>query len=303
LLVFFRELRPYRQTGKAMKAQAAGLSMPFYLPGIFGRVWRRIQDDDCFDLAAQISFYFVLSLFPFCLVLAVIVGWLPSSALWKSFATWIVTYLPADSRQLIFSTILGLVSYSKGFLSFGLLVTLWSASAGFVSLMESLSVAYGSKDTRSYWRKHVVAACVTMLAAVFAIAAFGIMALGHWGSERLVADVGAWSASHTFWEIARRLATIALIYIGINLTNYILPNVRRPWRWLTPGTVFATVALISASAALNLYFRHFSSYPRLYGTLGGFIVLMFWVYVASVILLIGAEIDHVVEDGGEERIS
>jgi membrane protein len=286
-----------------MKAQAAGLSMYFHLPVIFGRVWRRIQDDDCFDLAAQISFYFVLSLFPFCLVLAVIVGWLPSSALWKSFATWIVTYLPADSRQLIFSAILGLVSYSTGFLSFGLVATLWGASAGFVSLMESLSVAYGSKDTRPYWRKHALAACVTMLAAVFAIAAFGIMALGHWGSEQLAADVGTGSALRIFVEIGRRLATIALIYIGILLVNYILPNVRRPWRWLTSGTAFATIALISASTILNVYFRHFSSYPRLYGTLGGFIILMFWVYAASVILLIGAEVDHVVEDGNEERTS
>ena len=286
-----------------MKAQAAGLSMYFHLPGTFGRVWRRIQDDDCFDLAAQISFYFVLSLFPFCLVLAVIVGWLPSSALWKSFATWIVTYLPADSRQLIFSTILGLATYSTGFLSLGLVATLWSASAGFVSLMESLSVAYGSKDTRPYWRKHAIAACVTMLAAVFAILAFGIMALGLWGSERMAADPGAARALRIFWEIGHRLATIALMYIGINLANYILPNVRRPWRWLRPGTAFATVALISASATLNVYFRHFSSYPRLYGTLGGFMILMFWVYVASVILLIGAEVDHVVEDGNDERIS
>jgi len=277
--------------------------MYFHLPGIFGRVWRRIWDDDCFDLAAQMSFYFVLSLFPFCLVLAVIVGWLPSSALWKSFATWIVTYLPADSRQLIFSTILGLVSYSKGFLSFGLIATLWSASAGFVSLMESLSVAYGSKDTRPYWRKHALAACVTMLAAVFAIAAFGIMAFGHWESERLVSDVGGWSASRTFLPLGRRLATVALIYIVINLVNYALPNVRRPWRWLAPGTGFGTIALISATAALNLYFRHFSSYPRLYGTLGGFIILMIWVYVASLILLIGAEINHVVEDRKKARFS
>src|SRR5579864_6156769 len=104
-----------------MKAQATTSRVFFYEPGILRPVWQRIRIDDCFDLAAQMSFYFVLSLFPFCLVLAVIVGWLPSSALWKSFATWIVTYLPADSRQLVFSTILGLVRYPPGFLSFGLI--------------------------------------------------------------------------------------------------------------------------------------------------------------------------------------
>lgn len=276
-----------------MKTQAAALKMHFYQPSVLRLVWRRTLDDDCVDLAAQTSFYFVLSLFPFCLVLAVIVGWLPSTLLWKSFATWIVTYLPADSRQLIFSTILGLVTYSTGFLSFGLIATLWSASAGFVSLMESLSVAYGSRDTRPYWRKHVIACCITMLAAIFAIAAFGLMGFGHWASEQLARNTDGLSGSRTFLEIGRHLATVLLIYVAINLLNQILPYARPPWRWLTPGNVLGTISLIGASSVLNLYFRHFTSYPRLYGTLGGFIVLMFWVYVANLILLIGAEFDHV----------
>ena len=98
------------------------------------RIWRRIQSDDCFDLAAQTSFYFSLSLLPFCLILAVIVGKLPSTAIWKAFATWIVTYLPRDSQRLMFSTILGLAEYPTGFLSLGLITALWSAAAGFVSL-------------------------------------------------------------------------------------------------------------------------------------------------------------------------
>src|SRR5258707_1116770 len=132
-------------------------------PDLIARIWQRIQSDDCFDLAAQISFFFSLSLFPFCLVLAVVVGGLPSTALWRSFVTWIVTYLPSDSQRLIFSTILGLVNYSTGFLSFGVITAVWSASAGFVSLMESLTVVYGAKETRAYWRKHAIATCVTLL--------------------------------------------------------------------------------------------------------------------------------------------
>ena len=130
---------------------------------LLGRIWQRIQSDNCFDLAAEISFFFSLSFLPFCLVLAMVVGWLPSTLLWKPFATWIVTYLPVDSQHLIFSTILGLVDYSTGFFSFGLITALWSASSGFVSLMESLSVVYAGRDSRSYWRKHAMAACVTLL--------------------------------------------------------------------------------------------------------------------------------------------
>jgi membrane protein len=262
---------------------------------LFVRIWERIQADDCLDLAAQISFFFVLSLFPFCLVLAGVVGWLPSTTLWKAFATWMVTYLPTDSRELVFSTILGLVNYSTGFLSFGLLTALWSASSGFVSLMESLSVAYGVRDQRSFWRKHAIAIFVTFLAAGFALANFGLVAFGHWGFETLSVRFRMWPGAHVVWETGRWTITLALMCLGVDLANFLLPFVKRPWRWLSPGTAFVVLTLVWSSAAFNLYFRHFSEYPKIYGALGGFIILMLWVYIASVILLVGAEADRELE--------
>jgi membrane protein len=268
--------------------------------GSVGRIWQRIQSDDCFDLAAQISFFFSLSLLPFCLVLAVVVGWLPSTLLWKSFATWIVTYLPRQSQHLIFSTILGLVDYSTGFLSFGVVTAVWSASAGFVSLMESLSFVYTGKDSRSYWRKHAIATCVTLLAMVFALATFGVMAFGRWGSDWFSSEVGRWSLSHTAWELGRWLVTLIVMCLAVDLLNFVLPDVRRPWRWITPGTAFVVLTLVAASAGFNVYVQHFASYPRIYGAIGGFIILMLWIYIASLIVLIGAETDREMERLAQE---
>lgn len=262
---------------------------------LLGRIWQRIQSDDCFDLAAQISFYFSLSLLPFCLVLAVVVGWLPSTLLWKSFATWIVTYLPRQSQHLIFSTILGLVDYSTGFLSLGLITAVWSASSGFVSLMESLSVVYVGRDSRSYWRKHAISACVTLLAMVFAIGCFGLAAFEHWGYEWVSGEMGRWNLSHTAWHAGGWITTLIVMCLAVDVMNFVLPDIRRRWRWLTPGSAFVVLTLVASSAGFNLYFRHFSSYPRIYGALGGFIILMLWIYVASLILLIGAETDREIE--------
>lgn len=264
-------------------------------PDLLSRIWQRIQSDDCFDLAAQISFFFSLSLFPFCLVLAVMVGSLPSTALWTSFATWIVTYLPNDSQRLIFSTILGLANYPAGFLSFGLITAVWSASTGFVSLMESLSVVHGVKETRAYWRKHAIAACVTLLAMVFFLIAFGVTALGHWGFNWFADDLGAWNPPPTLWKAGRWLATVFFLCLGVDLVNYVLPDTRKPWRWLTPGTALVVLGLVVSSAGFNVYVRHFSSYPRIYGAIGGFIILMLWIYVASLILLVGAETDREIQ--------
>jgi membrane protein len=266
---------------------------------LFVRTWERIQADDCLDLTAQISFYFALSLFPFCLVLAGVVGWLPSTTLSRAFATWMVTYLPTESRELVFSTILGLVNYSTGFLSFGLLTALWSASAGFVSLMESLTIAYGASDQRSFWRKDTIAISVTFLAAGFALANFGLVAFGHWGFETLSARFRVWSGSHTVWETGRWTITLALMCLGVDLANFLLPAVKRPSSWVSRGTAFVVLTLVSSSAAFNLYFRHFSEYPKIYGALG-FIILMVWVCIASFILLVGAEADHELEKLAKE---
>jgi membrane protein len=278
-----------------MSAHADTLRLSGLHPSLLRRLWQRIQADDCFDLAAQTAFYFVLSLFPFCLVLAVMVGRLPSSSVWAAFANWMVRYLPSDSRDLVLLTILRLMHYSPGFLSFGLLATVWSASSGFVSLMESLSIAYGKKDTRSYLRKHLIGTAFTFVAAVFALAAFGVMAFGRWELPKLLLDLTTWNLSQVISVFGRWIASAIVLCLWIDLINFLLPNVKRSWRWFSPGTVFVVLTLGVSSAAFNLYFQHFSSYPRIYGALGGFIVLMLWIYLASVILLIGAEADSEIE--------
>jgi membrane protein len=259
---------------------------------LFAHLWQRTQTDDLFDLAAQISYFFSLSLLPFCLVLAVFVGWLPSTFLWNSFASWIVTYLPRESQHLIFSTILGLDHYSTGFLSLGLITAVWSASSGFVSLMESLSIVNQGRDSRSFWRKRAIAVCVTLLTMVFALGCFGLVALGHWSSGWFGGALVRTTALRFAWHMARWITTLIVMGFAVDLANCFLPDGVCRWRWITPGTAFDVLTLVASSAAFNLYFQHFSSYPRIYGALGGFIIFMLWIYVASLILLIGAEIDR-----------
>jgi membrane protein len=258
-----------------------------------GRIWQRIQKDDCVDLAAQIS-YFFCSLFPFCLVLAVIVGWLPSTTIWQSFATWIVAYLPKQSQQLVFSTIPGLAHHSTGFLSFALGAALWSASSGFVSLMESMSFLYYGHDPRSFLRKHAIASSVAVLAKAFAMA-FWIMALGHWGFGWITAALGVWKRSELTLVLGRWAVTAVVMGLTIDLAYCYLPDGRRPWRWITWGTAFAVLALGGTTAAFNVYVQHFASYPQIYGALGGFILLMIWIYLICLILLVGAETDRAIE--------
>lgn len=257
------------------------------------KIWAGMQTHNSIDLAAQMSFYFVLSLFPFLLVIAAIIGWLPSTSMWQNFAQWIVTYLPHDSRKLLFAEILDLTRGYSTALSFGLLGTLWAASSGFTTLIESLNIAYGVKETRGFWHRRAIAIVATSLAAIFFIASFGVLALGHSIAAKLSLDIGQASLSVKIpFEFARWLANLLLMCLALDLMNCFLPDFLRPrWRWITPGRLFVALTFVVASVRFNLYVRYFADYPRAYGALAGFMILMLWVYVGSLILLIGAEID------------
>ena len=267
------------------------------------RIWARVLSDDCLDLAAQMSFYFVLSIFPFFLVVAAIVGWLPSTNLWHALVQWITDYLPQGSRLLLFSVILDLTNGYTRFLSVGLLVTVWTASSGFVSLMEALSIAHGGRDTRNFWKKRLIAIIATLVSAIFFLAIFGLASMSRGAAGMLSDHLRALAVSKAAWEITRWLANLLLIVLAISLANYFLPEAKRAWRWLTPGTSFVAVTFVLASVAFNIYIQHSPNIPRVYGTLAGFIVFMMWIYMANLILLIGAETDTAIEEMQKEGLT
>lgn len=267
-----------------------------FAPRIVRRVWTRVDRDNCPNMAAEVSFYFVLSMFPFFVVMAALVGWLPSSTLWQSFAEWVMAYFPRLSRSLIFSTILDLRHGYTGVISLGLLATLWSASAGFVSLMGALTTAYGNKDRRPYWKRRLIAIGATLASAMFFLTSFALWSAGRWAAGSLSGPFQSFIAWEARWKIAWWILTGVLLCLGIDLLNYFLPAGKREWRWLSPGTIFVAVTFAAGSIGLNLYVRYSPSLPRVYGTLAGFIILMMWIYISTLILLIGAETDSAVDE-------
>jgi membrane protein len=258
---------------------------------IFRMLWKRVDSHGSSELAAQVAFYFSLSIFPFLLVLVSILGWVPTTSRWGTFAKWLSAYFPTQAQNLILTTMLQLSHDYAGFLSLGLIVALWSASSGFLSLMEALSVAYDAKDGRSYVKRRIIAICATLVAALFLIITFSLWNLGHLLAGFVSADLRFFYLFSTPWILLRWCATFVLLCVAIDLISYFLPGTKRQWRWITPGTVFVALAFVIATFLLNLYLAHGSNIPRIYGTLTGFIVLMLWIYTTNLILLVGAETD------------
>src|SRR3979490_1232134 len=254
--------------------------------------FKRFIDDDILDLAAQVSFYFVLSLLPFLIVLAAIVGWLPSTNLWQSFAQWVTDYFPNRSRQAVFATILDLTRGYTGYLSFGLVVSVWSASSGFMSLMEALSIACCGRDTRSYWKRRAIATGTTLVASLFCLVAFSLWTLGHWATREIFRELKFVGAIHFRWSvIAWWLGTLLLMFVALTLINHFLPDVKRPFRWFTIGNIFSVTGIIILSVGFNVFLQYSPTVPQVYTVLAGFGLLMTWIYVANVIILIGTELD------------
>jgi membrane protein len=263
-----------------------------FLVLLLQQVWRRCSSDNCADLAARVSFYFVLSLFPFFLMMAALIGWIPTTSKWDAFTGWLITYFPEDSRRLLLANMLALSHNYGRFLSLGLIVALWSASSGFYNLMQALTIAYRLNDTRSYLRRRVISVCATLLVALFLVICFFIWNLGHIVLALVATDLHYVVAS-TRLVLIRWLLTLALLWLGFDLLMYFLPGRPRPWRWFTPGAALTVLAFILGTNVFDFYVAHSSEISRIYGALAGFIVLMLWIYAANLALIVGAETDSV----------
>lgn len=262
---------------------------------VLREIWAKILKDDVIDLAAEMAYFFALALFPFFAVLAALAGFLPYSNLWTNVTHEIIQHFPVDARDLALQTLLNLAHRNRTFLSIGLIAMVWTSSSGLVALMENLSRVYSVPETRGFWKKRLVAIGILIVSSAFFFGSFGLLTLGHRTGMYLSQKFYFGPTIRTIWEIFRWCFLLTLLQTGVAILDNVLPNKRRPWRWLRPGTLFATLALVAGTSAVNFYVRHFGHYSQTYGAIGAFFVLMVWIFVSCFTLLVGAEINAVLE--------
>jgi membrane protein len=263
--------------------------------GVLPEIWAKAVKDDLIDLAAEMAYFFVLALFPFFVVLGALAGFLPYTNLWTNVTHAIIEHFPIEARDVALQTLLNLAHKNKTFLSIGFVFTVWASSSGLVSLMENLSRAYNVPETRGFWKKRLVAIGVLVVTSAFFFGAFGLLTLGHRIGIFLSRELYLGPAVRIVWEIFRWCFLLILLHTAVAIMDNVLPNKRRPWRWITPGTVFATLALLGGTSGVNFYVRHIGHYSETYGAIGAFFVLMVWIFVSGLTLLIGAEMNAVLE--------
>jgi len=264
---------------------------PISVKRLVQNVWREIGTDNVTGLAAQMAYYFVLALFPFLIFLAALVGMLPFTGLWERVLQWITVYFPQSSQRFVFETVTGLTRGSGNFLSIGMLGTTWAASVGLLSLMNSLNAAYEVEETRNVFKRTAITLLMVFVLAGCFLGSVALLAVGDWLNDWLITQMGFTALLLALWHGGRWLVSLWLLATGIAIVDYVLPDLKRSWRWITPGTAFAVLAWLPVTLVFDLYTRYVGSYDKTYGALASLAMLMGWIYLMGLITLIGAEIN------------
>ena len=243
-------------------------------------------------LAAGLSYYFALSLFPLLISLACIVPYLPIPNLWDKLLWSMSRIVPAEAMGLVQKVVTDVLAQTHPkLLSVGILGTIYAATGGFSSMIEALNVAYDVPETRPWWRTRTLAFGLTFMIGAFFVIALAFMVVGPqfggWIAAKI--DMGALFAS--VWNYLRWGVAVAFTVLGIEMLYFLAPNVKQRFWATLPGATLAVTAWLAASYGLGIYFQKFANFNKTYGTLGAVVALFTWLYWTNIFILFGAELN------------
>jgi membrane protein len=267
------------------------------------RLWTRINDHDIFGSAAQLSYYFLLALFPLLLFLMSLLGYFAEagSELRNKLITYLATVMPSSAITLVHTTLDEITQATGGGkLSLGILAALWAASNGMGAISDTLNDAYGVKEQRSWWKVRLVSIGLTITVSILIVAALAIVLFGGQLGERVATHFGFSGAFTVVWKILQWPIALFFLLLTFDLIYSFAPDVRRrKKKWWTLGSVAAVVIWLLVSFGFRLYLHFFNSYSVTYGSLGALIVLMLWFYFTGLAILIGGEINSELEQSAK----
>jgi len=267
---------------------------------ILRNVRNEVHRDDCQGAAAQLAFYFLLAFLPFVVFLAALattIAGMPPAALEEATLGWLAEVMPQPALELVRTNVTSVLGILSGdnlpVLALSVSLALWAAAGGMRAVMVTLNRAYDVPEGRSFWWRQVLALLLTVALAVSLSIAFPALSF----SDRLGARIGAafGAESADLWRLGVRVVVIGLLLLGVETIYHFAPNARRPWRWLTPGSLLAVFLWIPATALFAWYVGRFARYDTLYAGLGAPVVLLIWFYLTGLAILLGGELNAEIE--------
>ena len=256
------------------------------------RVWNAADVDEILPRAAALSYAFLFSIFPLLLFVAALLSLVPVHHVIRQLMDSAAQVLPGEAATAVRTTLRQIIAGRgyRGLISLGAVTALWAGSTGIATLMSMLNVVYRTRDQRPWWKRKLIAVLLTTILAVFVIVATLLIML----SARIGAAIG------TTGNALTALAPVVLVLLTVDLLYCVAPACKEPWRFATPGAITFTALWLAMSFGLRVYVANFSNYDVMYGSIGGLILFMLWLFLTSVVLLLGAEINRVILEAGRQ---
>lgn len=259
------------------------------------RTIKEFSNDDMSTYSSALAYRALFSLFPFLLFLMALLGFLNLSEFFAWLREQAALALPAVAMEQVNPVIDQLQQQKSGLLSVGILVALWTASAGFRSLMNAMNRAYDVDEGRPSWKLMLLSLLYTIGTAVILLASAGLMIVGPQVMEWLADLVGLKETIVLLWAWLRWPVVVFLMMLLVAVLYYVTPDVEQEFRFITPGSVLAVIVWIAASVGFGIYVQNFADYNATYGSIGAIIVLLLYFYISAAVLLLGAELNAVIE--------
>jgi membrane protein len=265
------------------------------LTKVMVRTVSEFLDDEMSTYASALAYQMLFSLFPFLLFLIALIGFLhlPDFFSWLRLQSELV--LPPQALEQVNPVIDQLQQSKGGLLSIGIFIALWTASAGVRLMMSAMNAAYDVVEARPVWKRIPLSVAYTIGIAMMMLAVAALMVTGPQVMNWIAAQIGMEEFIVTLWTILRWPLIVILLMVAVALIYYVMPDVKQEFRFITPGSVLAVVVWILASLGFGYYVKTFADYNAMYGSIGAIIVLLLYFYISAAVLLLGAEMNAVVE--------
>jgi len=290
---FFFRFKLYRNFIAWSKTVVLRGFSPLSVYNVFTFITREIRERTLINRASSLAFNFMLAFFPGTIFLFTLIPYIHIKNFQEHLLNLIATILPYNAYMAFQVTINDIVSHQNGkLLSLGFLSALYFATNGISNLMQAFNKTSLVIEKRTWLQRRIIATALTIVISVLLLVAIGILTVGESIIDVLKAHIV--SKSH-FWifliAFSRWIIVMAIFFATISLLYRYGPANKEKWKFLSTGTILATILAVLTSMAFAYYIDHFSSYNKLYGSIGTLVILMLWLYLNSFILLIGFELN------------
>jgi membrane protein len=263
------------------------------------RTWDRMNEHEIMTRAAAITFSAIAALVPFLALMITLTAYLLPSPVRHEVrgkagpADELVSMLPGDAASIVTKEIQRLQeSPPAALISLGLAATIWLSSSVFVAIMDAMNRILGVRETRPWWKQRLVAMVMTLSQAAILIAVFSTMLA--W--PLILHFLGIGTAAALLVTAVHGVLVFLVILLTFALALYFAPNSDQCWEWITPGSLIGSVVLLVVSVIFRVYVQHWGNYSATYGSLGGIVLLMTWMWLCSLLFLTAAELNKVIKD-------